>query len=67
MKEEKKIYKSIPASETGSTVTNTTSSGRVFLITNCPEKERFTLWEVRKDGYEKVGTSSNPLKFEIPW
>lgn len=67
---EKKIYKSIPSSETGATLSNFTRVSRnEYLITQCPEKNRFTLWRVLKEGYEKLDTASSPLVFEnkIPW
>ncbi len=69
-KEKTKIYKNIPSSETGATVSNyTAASHNEYLITSCPEKNRFTLWKVLEGGYEKLGTAGSPLEFakEIPW
>lgn len=59
MKEEKKLYKAIPATETGRTVTCEASDG-TYLITNCPEKQRFTLWKI-DNGYEKIATGDSPI------
>lgn len=61
-----KLYKNIPICETGS---RTVCLDGKFLITHCPEKERFTLWKVHNEGYEKIDTSSSPLTFDeiIPW
>lgn len=67
MKEQKKIYKTIPQSEDGIAVTNKTKSGEIFLITNCQVKGKFTLWKEVNGGYEKIAAASNPLEFDIPW
>ena len=59
MKEEKRLYKSIPASESGSIVTCNAKDGE-YVITNCPEKQRFTLWKIG-DGFEKLAVSDSPI------
>lgn len=59
MKEEKKLYKAIPATETGRTVTCEAKDG-TYLITSCPEKQRFTLWKI-DNGYEKIATGGSPI------
>ena len=58
MKEEKKLHKALPATETGSTVT--CKAKGTYLITNCPERQRFTLWKV-DNGYEKIATGDSPI------
>lgn len=58
-----KIVKTIPSSENGSRTTCVTKSGQEYLITNDPVKERFTLWRVCEDGYEKINISDSPLDF----
>lgn len=67
-----RIVKSIPNTETGHIVschTKQKQSGEEYLITECPEKNRFTLWKVLKDGFERISTSESPLDFDdiIPW
>ena len=64
-----KIVKSIPSSENGKTVTNTTVLGEQYLITHCLDKQRFTLWKVLSEGYEKIGTDTTPIDLydKIPW
>ena len=59
-----KIVKNIPSSETGSQTICTTRTGEKYIISNCPEKHRFTLWRVVEDGYEKMATSETPLVFD---
>lgn len=58
------VVKTIPTAESGSRTTCTTKLGKKYLITNNPAKERFTLWRVVEDGYEKLSVSSNPLDFD---
>lgn len=67
-----KIVKAIPNSETGSRTTCFTKpndSGDKYIITENPLEERFTLWKCVEDGFEKIKTSNNPLKFDdvIPY
>lgn len=64
-----KIIKTIPNTENGTTVTNTTLSGDKYLITRCLEKQRFTLWKILSEGYEKLATATSPLELynKIPW
>ena len=62
-----KIVKTIPNSETGSRTTCFTKpndSGDKYIITENPLEERFTLWKCAEDGFEKIKTSNNPLKFD---
>lgn len=61
---EETIIKSIPATESGNQTECKTKSGKVYLITNNPLKEKFTLWEVLDNGYKKLSVSSNPLEFD---
>lgn len=46
------IVKSIPSSETGARTGCKTKSGKEYLITNNPIKEKFTLWLVVPGGYK---------------
>lgn len=64
-----KVVKKFPASENGPGVHCTTTSGQVFIITQCLEKMRFTLWRQVEGGYEKLDTAKSPLILEkkIPW
>lgn len=67
-----KIVKTIPNTETGSRTTcftKSNDSGDKYLITENPLEERFTLWKCTEDGFEKIKTSNNPLKFDdaIPY
>ena len=64
-----KIVKTIPSSETGTGVDCLAKSGDMYLITQNPLKEQFTLWKCLEDGFEKIKTSDNPLEFDkiIPW
>lgn len=66
-----KIVKTIPTTENGTTVTNTTVSGEKYLITHCvgTDKQRFTLWKILSEGYEKITTAATPFELydKIPW
>lgn len=64
-----KIVKNIPTSECGVDVKCKTISGQEYLISQCPEKQRFTLWKKCDEGFEKISTSKSPLDFDeiIPW
>ncbi len=64
-----KILKTLPQSEYGCQTTNKTNSGKVYIVSNCPEKHRFTLWEKLDEGYRRIDTSDSPLYFDsiIPW
>ena len=37
-----------------------TRSGKEYQISQCPEKNRHTLWKVVDGGYEKVSTADSP-------
>lgn len=67
--ETKKTVKKIPSSENGSSVTCTTKSGKVYLITQNRERQRFTLWQQTKTGYTQIATAKSPLDLEdkVPW
>ena len=58
-----KIVKDIPSSETGRGALCRTRSGDDYVISQNPLKMQFTLWKCIEDGYEKISTSNNPLKF----
>ena len=58
------IVKSIPSSETGARTGCKTKSGKEYLITNNPIKEKFTLWLVVSGGYEKLSVADNPPDFD---
>lgn len=64
-----KIVKKISSTENGPGVHCTTKSGQVYLITQCLEKHRFTLWHEVEGGYEQLGTAKSPLDLDekIPW
>lgn len=66
---ETKIVKKFPASENGPGVQCTTKSGQIFIITQCLEKMRFTLWHQVEGGYKKLETAKSPLILEkkVPW
>lgn len=63
-----KIVKNIPSTENGA---QTLCYDGKYLITQCigVEKDRFTLWKVHENGYEKISVSDSPLDFDsvIPW
>lgn len=63
-KDQNAVVKSIPSSENGSRTVCTTKSGKQYIISNNPIKEKFTLWRVLDDGYEKMSVSDNPLDFD---
>lgn len=54
------IVKKLPASEYGVGVHCTTKSGKEYQISQCPEKNRHTLWKIVDGGYEKVSTADSP-------
>ena len=64
-----KILKNIPISESGSSTTCNTSSREKYIITQCTEKQRFTLWKILESGFERLSTSNSPTKLYemIPW
>lgn len=65
-----KAMKSIPSSENGSGTLCFTKSRREFPITQCREKQRFTLWEHVPEGYKKIATAQNsPMELydKVPW
>lgn len=64
-----KIVKKIPSTENGPGVHCTTSSGDVYIISQCREKGRFTLWHKVDGGFEQLETAKSPLDLDdkIPW
>lgn len=55
-----KAARKLPSSESGHGVHYVSKNGREYCVSHCPEKERFTLWRIVDDGYEKVKTASDP-------
>lgn len=64
-----KVVKKIPTTENGPGTRCTTTSGQVYLITQCLEKCRFTLWHEISGGFEQIATAKSPLDLDekIPW
>lgn len=64
-----KIVKKLPASESGAGVRCRTRSGKEYLISQCPEKRKHTLWKVLDGGLEKLSTADSPMDLYklIPW
>jgi len=64
-----KMVKQLPASESGAGVRCKTRAGAEYIVSQCPEKMRFTLWEVMEQGLEPLGTAKSPLELyeKIPW
>ena len=63
------MAKTLPKSEYGAAVLCVTESGRRFVVSQSPERKRFTLWEETGSGYEKVCTGASPLSLydKVPW
>lgn len=61
--------KKLPITERGYGVRCVTKSGRIFIISHCPEKNRFTLWEELNGQYANMGTGKSPkeLYAKVPW
>lgn len=64
-----KTVKKIPSSENGPSITCTTKSGKIYLVTQNKERQRFTLWQQMKDGFRQISTAKSPLILEdkVPW
>lgn len=64
-----KVVASIPKTETGAGVFCKTTSGQEYTISQCLEKEKFTLWKSVDGGFEKISTANSPLNLyeNIPW
>lgn len=63
------IVKKIPASENGPGVECKTAEGIIYIISQCYAPRRFTLWEKKTGGYEKLATASTPTELyeKIKW
>lgn len=63
------VIKRFPVTERGYGVRCVTKNGRHYAITHCPEKERFTLWNVNENGYLKVEEAKTPYQLykSVPW
>ena len=64
-----KIVKKIPSTENGPGVHCTTSSGQIYIISQCLEKGRFTLWHKVEDGFAQIAIAKSPLDLDgkSPW
>lgn len=51
----------IPKSEDGFGVRYTSESGNIYIVSHNTKKEKFTLWEQEKNGYEKISSADNPI------
>lgn len=54
------IVKKLPATEYGAGVHCITRSGKEYQISQCPEKNRHTLWKIVDGGYKKISTADSP-------
>jgi len=63
------VVKKIPASESGPGVQCTTAEGTIYIVSQCFAPKRFTLWEKKAGGYEKLATANTPIDLyeKIPW
>ena len=63
------MVKKLPATESGPSVRCTTRAGEVYLISQNQMGDRFTLWKVLADGYEKLDTGKCPMELydKILW
>lgn len=64
-----RAIRQLPVTERGYGVKCITKTGREFIISHCPEKERFTLWEVGTNEYKKMCDAKTPqaLYDKVPW
>lgn len=64
-----KTFKKLPISERGFGVRCVTRSERIFVISNCVDKDRFTLWEELDNGYRKLTDGNTPYELysQVPW
>lgn len=51
----------IPKSEDGYGVRYISEFGNEYIISQNTKKEKFTLWKILKNGYEKIGTANSPI------
>lgn len=56
-----RIIRKIPSSEYGAGVTCKTRSGKLYQISNNPERRKHTLWMIIDGGYEKIATGDSPF------
>lgn len=63
------IVKKLPSTETGAGVLCKTRSGKLYEISQYPEKQRHTLWRVVDGGYGKIVSAESPhdLYSMIDW
>ena len=63
------VVKKLPTTERGYGVRCVTKSGRVFVISQCEEKKRFTLWEEADRQYRSIAAAKSPkdLYDKVPW
>ena len=59
-----KIVKKIPSTENGPGVHCTTLSGDIYIISQCVEKCRFTLWHKVEGGFVQIATAKSPLDLD---
>ena len=59
----------MPSSESGPLMTCRTVSGDEYVISQNPERKKFTLWHKVKGGFTKYAVASLPFDLEdkIPW
>lgn len=55
------IVNQIPKSEDGYSVRYISEFGNEYIISQNTKKEKFTLWKILKNGYEKISTSNSPI------
>lgn len=63
------VVKKLPITERGYGVRCVTKSGRIFIISHCVEKGRFTLWEESNGQYANITTAKSPKELydKVPW
>lgn len=66
-----KIVKTLPASESGHGILCKTKTHGEYQISQNPSvsKNRFTLWKLSSEGYEKISQAATPQDLYplIPW
>lgn len=68
-KAEVRVIRKIPISESGPLLTCRTVSGDEYVISQNPERKKFTLWHKVETGFVKCGIADLPFDLEdkIPW
>lgn len=63
------VVKKFPITERSYGVRCVTKSGRIFIISRCVEKGRFTLWEEANRQYTNIATAKSPKELydKVPW